>query len=79
MLTMAGITACTPDANVARHTVDEYRANTALRHEILAQCLNNPGTLGENADCINAREAERLESLRPLRDQAPIGLRSGVR
>lgn len=78
-LAVGGVTACTPDVNVARHTVAEYRSNAALRHAVFGQCLENPGTLAQNADCINAREAERLESLKSLRDQAPLGLRSGSR
>ncbi len=71
---VVGAVACTRDANVARHTVAEYRANAALRREVFSQCLNDPGTLGQSADCVNVREAERLESRRPLRDQPPLGL-----
>lgn len=73
VLASVGIAACTRDANVARHTVEEYRANTALRREVFAQCLNDPGTLGQSADCVNAREAERLESRGSLRDQPALG------
>ena len=72
-----GVTACTRDVNVARHTVDEYRANAALRREVFAKCVNDPGALGRSADCINAQEAERLESRGSLRDQGPLGLRPG--
>ena len=69
-----GVTACTRDVNVARHTVEEYRANAALRRETFSKCVDDPGTLGRSADCINAREAERLESRGSLRDQPPLGL-----
>ena len=75
VLATAGAVGCTPDVTVARHTVAEYRANAALRREIFAQCLNDPGTLGQTADCINAREAERQAAQRSLRDQPSLGLR----
>jgi hypothetical protein len=66
--------ACTQDANVARHTVEEYRADPELRREVFAACANDPGTRGEHADCVNAIEAERLESRGALRDLPPVGL-----
>jgi len=66
--------ACTQDANVARHTVEAYRADAELRREVFAACANDPGTRGENADCVNAIEAERLESRGSLRDLPPVGL-----
>ena len=69
-----GVTACSQDARVARHTVPEYRADAKLRREVFTECVNDPGSLGQSADCINAREAERLESRGSLRDQAPLGL-----
>ncbi len=68
--------ACTPDADVARHTVEEYRADAELRREVFAACANDPGTNAESADCVNASEAERLESRGSLRDLPPIGLDS---
>lgn len=69
-----GAVACTQDPNVARHTVEDYRTNDELRKEVFAQCVNDPGALGKSADCINAREAERLESIGSLRDLPPLGL-----
>lgn len=66
--------ACTRDADVARHTVEEYRADAELRRGVFAACVNDPGARGENADCVNAIEAERLESRRSLRDLPPVGL-----
>lgn len=75
-LATLGVTACTGDADVARHTVGEYRTDAKLRREVFTACVNDPGTLGQRADCVNAREAERLESRRSLRDQAPLGLGS---
>lgn len=74
-LATAGVAACTREVNVARYTVAEYRANAALRRGAFANCVNDPGTLGESADCINAREAELLEARGSLRDKPKIGLR----
>jgi len=70
-----GVVACTREAAVvARHTVDEYRANRSLRKEMFEACVHDPGTLGSTPDCINAREAERLESMGSLRESGPIGV-----
>jgi hypothetical protein len=66
--------ACTENANVARHTVDEYRADAELRREVFSACASDPGTRRESADCVNAIEAERLESRGSLRDLPPVGL-----
>ena len=66
--------ACTQDADIARHTVDGYRADTELRREVFSACANDPGTHGESADCVNAIEAERLESRGSLRELPPAGL-----
>ena len=75
VLATAGGAACTREVNVARYTVAEYRANAPLRWEILTKCVNDPGTLGKSADCINAREAELLEARGSLRDKPSLGLR----
>lgn len=75
LATLAGATvSCSPGPPVAEHRVSEYRADAALRREIFARCVNDPGGLGQTPDCVNAREAERLESRGSLRDQAPVGL-----
>ena len=65
---------CAPGPPVAEHTVSDYRTDATLRREVFARCLNDPGGLGQTPDCVNAREAERLESHGSLRDQAPVGL-----
>ena len=66
--------ACTRQPEPARHTVEEYRADPALRQAELARCSNDPGTLGETPDCINALEAARREETRSLRDLPPVKL-----
>ena len=65
---------CAPGPPVAEHTVSDYRTDATLRREVFTRCLNDPGGLGHTPDCVNAREAERLESRGSLRDQAPVGL-----
>jgi len=65
---------CTREAGVARHTVEDYRADKSLRQEMFKKCTNDPGTLRKTPDCINAQEAERLESYGSLRDSGPVGL-----
>ena len=63
---------CAPVPNP--HTVAEYRANPALRTSELARCANDPGTLRSTPDCVNARAADRMESLGQLRSLAPLRL-----
>lgn len=65
---------CTQTPDVALHTVEEYRADSALRRETFLACTNDPGTRRESPDCINAIESERLESRGSLRDLPPVGL-----
>lgn len=67
---------CTRETDVAHHTVEDYRANKTLRQEAFKKCTNDPGTLKATPDCINAQEAERLESYGSLRNSGPIGLDS---
>jgi len=54
-------------------------ADATLRQEVFARCVNDPGGLGQTPDCVNAREAERMESHGSLRDQGPVGLDSSGR
>jgi len=68
------VVSCTPGPPSAEHTVSEYRADAALRREVFDRCRNDPGGFGRAPDCVNAREAERLESRGSLHDQAPVGL-----
>lgn len=58
----------------AQYTVEEYRANDALRHAQVERCRNDPGSLAKTPDCINARQAAAFEDRVRLRDAPPIGL-----
>jgi hypothetical protein len=75
-LVLIGAAGCTRESDTAHHTVEQYRADKSLRQEVFSKCANDPGTLGKAPDCINAREAQRLESYGTLRDSGPVGLDS---
>lgn len=66
--------ACSPEPERARHTVEDYRANDALREATVRKCTNDPGTLGKTPDCVNALRAASLESTGGLRNSPPVGL-----
>jgi hypothetical protein len=66
--------ACSPQPEAARYTVDEYRRDDFLRHAQVARCRQDPGTLRNNPDCINAEAAASLEDRTRLRDAPPVGL-----
>lgn len=66
--------ACAPEPQVARYTVDQYRANAALRRAQVARCEADPGTLADTPDCINARQAAAFEDHPRVRDLPPLGL-----
>ena len=73
-MTSAGIVGCAREPPTAEHTVAEYRSNADLRRGQFARCTNDPGTLGKTPDCVNAREAQRVEDMRSVRDLPPVGL-----
>ena len=68
------VVCCTREPQSSQHTVAEYRSNPDLRREQFARCANDPGTLGKTPDCTNAREAQRLEDMRSVRDLPPVRL-----
>jgi len=69
-----GSAACAPSPDEARFTVDYYRAHPEVREAKLAACSNDPGELGRTPDCVNARQAARLEGVGSLRDLPALGL-----
>jgi hypothetical protein len=73
-MALLALAACSPEPPAATHTVADYRANAELRRDTFARCANDPGTLGRTPDCINAREATRLEETRSVRTLPPIEL-----
>ena len=76
VVTAISAAACTPAPDRATHTVQEYRADEALRKAEFARCANDPGTLGESPDCRNVREAKRLAEPDSLRSLPPLQLPS---
>lgn len=42
--------------------------------ETLADCANDPGSLADHPDCVNAREAAPLDGIGSIRDLPPLGL-----
>jgi hypothetical protein len=74
VVTLAGTVGCAPAPDRASHTVDEYRHDAKLRESQFARCANDPGSRDSLPDCINAREAERLEAVGSLRTLPPLEL-----
>lgn len=75
VLLALGLSACSPRVNRAQHTVDEYRADAALRNATLKTCENDPGTLARAPDCINVEAAFGPKGNRGgLRDLPPLNL-----
>ena len=74
VVTLLCAVGCTPAPDRTTHTVMDYRNNPTLRKTELAHCSVNPGSVPKEPDCVNAREAERLESLGSLRELPPLEL-----
>ena len=55
-----------PDAEPVR-SVDWYSENSPEREAKIKECANNPGQLSDSPNCINALQAERIESVGTLR------------
>jgi hypothetical protein len=58
----------------AAPTVEYYRSHADERQAQLSGCANDPGSSANDAACVNAREAERLESIGSLRNLPSLGL-----
>ena len=74
VVTAISAAGCAPAPDQATHTVDDYRKNRALLEEMLDRCAEDPGTLRNSADCINAREAARSVGVGSLRALKPLKL-----
>jgi hypothetical protein len=74
VITIASAAACAPAPDRALHTVDEYQHDSKLRELTFVRCAEDPVSRNSKADCINAREAERLEGVGSLRKLAPLAL-----
>jgi len=65
---------CAPAPDTARHSVEDYATDPPLRHDTLARCAADPGTLGKTPDCVNVKEAERRVSIGSLRELTPLDM-----
>jgi hypothetical protein len=74
VVTILSAVACAPAPDQARHSVEDYATDPALRHETLARCAADPGTLGKTPDCVNVKEAERRVGIGSLRELTPLDL-----
>jgi hypothetical protein len=55
-------------------TVDYYRRHAAERAATLSKCANDPGDLRDSPNCVNAREAARVEGVGSLKSLPPMSL-----
>lgn len=72
-----GVAACAPSPNPTHQTVEYYRANRDAREAKLVECRNDPGALGQTPDCVNAKQAARMD-VKSLRDLPPLDLSGGA-
>lgn len=70
----SGITGCGAKPHPVQQDVAFYRAHADVRRGVLGGCANDPGSLKSDPDCLNAKEAERLESIGSLRELQPLTL-----
>jgi hypothetical protein len=73
VVTSCTVVACAPVPDRV-HDVAYYRQHADDRQRQLQECANDPGTRGNDPDCVNAREAERMEGIGSLRDLPPMDL-----
>jgi hypothetical protein len=71
---ISAVVACAPAPDRAHFTVEYYRAHADERNGMIAQCANDPGTRAAEPDCVNAREAARIEGVGSLQRLPPLGL-----
>jgi hypothetical protein len=76
VITFTSAAGCAPAPDLASHTVDEYRHDAKLRKLTFERCAKDPVLRDLKPDCLNAREAERLEGVGSLRNLAPLELLS---
>jgi hypothetical protein len=72
VVTLTSAVGCAPAPDRATHTLDEYRHDAKLRELRFANCAKDPASRDSSPDCINAREAERLEGVGSFRKLAPL-------
>ena len=73
VVTVSAAVSCAPAPDQA-NTVTFYREHADERAAALKRCADDPGSLGQQPDCVNAREAARLEGVGSLRELPPLDL-----
>ena len=68
------LVACSRGPAQATHTVEWYLAHNVDRAAMVERCANNPGTLEETPDCVNAFAAAQRADIGSLRKLPPLGL-----
>jgi hypothetical protein len=78
VVTVSAAVSCAPVPDQA-NTVTYYRAHATERDAQLKKCVDDPGSIGRTPDCVNAREAARLEGIGSQRNLPPLNLPSEAR
>jgi hypothetical protein len=73
VVTVSAAVSCAPAPDQA-NTVTFYREHADERESVLKRCADDPGSLGKQPDCVNAREAARLEGIGSQRELPPLDL-----
>lgn len=73
VVTVGAAVSCAPAPDRA-NTVPYYREHAEQRDAQLRRCADDPGSLGQQPDCVNAREAARLEGIGSQRELPPLHL-----
>ena len=76
VVTLSAVAGCAPAPDHTSRTVDYFRQHAQERAQVLSHCSDNPGDNAREPDCVNAREAERIEGVGSLRSLPPMGLPS---
>jgi hypothetical protein len=61
-LGLAGCGEDGPATSTPTQTVEWFQAHETERKAVLTDCTNNPGEMQDVPNCVNAEQAERLES-----------------
>ena len=73
VVTVSAAVSCAPVPDQA-NTVAYYRQHATERDAQLKKCVDDPGSIGRRPDCVNAREAARLEGIGSQRKLPPLNL-----
>jgi hypothetical protein len=73
VVTVGAAVSCAPAPDPAK-TVTYYREHAEELDAALKRCADDPGSLGNQPECANTREAARLEGIGSQRDLPPLDL-----